>query len=108
MYVTVFRATGSSDEAMNLKYVEWASRLSPLLPGLDGFISMKQFLAEDGEVCFIVEFRDEVSHRAWSEHPLHLAAKEFGRTYFSSYDIKVCELRYQRSSKVDSSGSLKS
>lgn len=108
MYVTVFRATGSSDEAMNMQYLEWASRLSPLLPELDGFISMKQFLAEDGEVCFIVEFRDEVSHRAWSEHPLHLAAKEFGRTYFSSYDIKVCELRYQRSSKVDSSGSVKS
>lgn len=108
MYVTVFRATGSADEAMNDKYVEWASRLSPILPELDGFISMKQFVAEDGEVCFIVEFRDEASHRAWSEHPLHLAAKEFGRTYFSSYDIKVCELRYQRSSKADSSRSVES
>ncbi|NMG74201.1 antibiotic biosynthesis monooxygenase family protein [Aromatoleum diolicum] len=98
MYVTVFRAKGSADHSMQMQYSEWFNRLAPLLPDLDGFISMKQYLADDGEACFIVEFRDEVSHRAWSEHPLHLAAKEFGRSFFSSYDIKVCELRYQRSS----------
>lgn len=100
LYLTVFRAIGSSDEEMSREYVEWAIYFSPLLPELDGFVSMKRFQAEDGEVCFIVEFRDETSFRAWSTHPLYIAAKNFGRTYFFSYDIKVCELRSQRSSVI--------
>jgi heme-degrading monooxygenase HmoA len=60
---------------------------------MPGFVSYKDFVAEDGESVSIVEF-DSVEHlQAWRDHPEHRAAQEQGRsTFFSEYHVQVCNV----------------
>lgn len=60
---------------------------------LPGFISYKDFAAEDGEGVAIVEFATMEALEAWRHHPDHMKAKERGKKeFFESYSIQVCEV----------------
>jgi len=94
MIVTVFRSRlmpGFKDE-----YVALVERMAELAQATPGYISHKGFWAEDGERCTIVEFENEEGQRLWRTNTEHMAAQRLGRTkYYETYDIQVCDVRYE-------------
>ena len=91
MIVTVFRSRllpGVDDE-----YVALAKRMAEIARTMPGFVSEKDFLADDGERVTIVEFEHAEGLRAWRTNPEHLAAQKLARRkYYSAYHIQVCTL----------------
>lgn len=66
-------------------------RMIQLASAMPGFLSYKDFTAEDGESVAIVEFADMASLLAWREHPEHKAMQQRGREEFMAhYHIQVC------------------
>ena len=58
---------------------------------MPGFVSYKDFTAEDGENVTIVEFESLETLAAWRDHPEHKRAQARGRAeFFSEYHIQVC------------------
>jgi heme-degrading monooxygenase HmoA len=58
-----------------------------------GFVSIKDFVAEDGERVALVEFETEAQSRAWAQHPEHRKAQQEGRDlYYSAYSLQICEV----------------
>jgi heme-degrading monooxygenase HmoA len=101
MIVTVFRSRllpGVREE-----YVALAKRLRELAATMPGYISHKDFFAEDGERVAVVEFESEEGMRAWRTHPEHVAAQRKARQiYYSDYSIQVCEVvREHKFSRAD-------
>jgi heme-degrading monooxygenase HmoA len=98
MIVTVFRSrllAGVRDD-----YVTLVDRMTELAAAMPGYISHKGFFADDGERVTIVEFESEEAQRAWRMHPEHREAQRKGREdYYTSYSLKICELK--RASKFD-------
>jgi heme-degrading monooxygenase HmoA len=90
MVVVVFRAR--LRDGVDLVALEaLGKRMYELASAMPGFVSYKDFSAEDGEGVSIVEFEDEASVQAWYAHPEHRAAQEKGRAeIFSEYRIQVC------------------
>jgi heme-degrading monooxygenase HmoA len=93
--VTVYRARKSLLPEQLDKYQRFARILGSAVKDIPGFVSVKRFSAEDGEVCTIVELEDMEALKRWRDHPVHLKAKEFGKDFFSEYNTKVCELSCQ-------------
>jgi heme-degrading monooxygenase HmoA len=96
MILTVFRARlradADADAAAALN-----ERMLALATAMPGFVSYKDFAAEDGENVTIVEFASEAEQLAWRNQPEHRDAQEHGRReFFSEYQIQVCrvERRY--------------
>ncbi len=91
MIVTVFRSRlrpGVRDQ-----YLAMANRMHEIAKTMPGYVSDKDFVAEDGERVTVVEFESEEAMRAWRQHPEHIMAQKKARAvYFSSYRIQVCEL----------------
>lgn len=98
MIVTVFRSRlrpGIEDE-----YAALAARMSELARTMPGYVSEKDFTAEDGERVTIVEFEHEEGLRAWRTIPDHIAAQNLGRQkFYSEYHIQVCTM--ERESKFE-------
>lgn len=91
MIVTVFRSR--LREENRDRYEEVAPRMSELARAMPGYRSHKVFVAEDGERVTIVEFDDEASQRAWSNHAGHVAAKQQGReSFYAEYRLQVCSV----------------
>lgn len=58
---------------------------------MPGFISYKDFVAEDGENVTVIEWESLEALEAWREHPEHKLAQDQGRNrFFSEYKIQVC------------------
>jgi heme-degrading monooxygenase HmoA len=58
---------------------------------MPGFVSIKTFVADDGERVSIVEFASADAQQAWRQHPAHLEAQRLGREkFYSEYRIQVC------------------
>jgi len=89
MVVIVFRSRirpGTESELMAI-----GARMYELASSMPGFVSYKDFAAEDGENVTIVEF-DTLDHlAAWRDHPEHKQVQQRGREhFFSEYHIQVC------------------
>jgi heme-degrading monooxygenase HmoA len=68
-----------------------AQRMYELASGMPGFISYKDFVAEDGENVSVVEFESPETLAAWRDHPEHKLVQARGRAdYFAEYRIQVC------------------
>jgi heme-degrading monooxygenase HmoA len=91
MIVTVFRSRlrpGIRDE-----YVALADRMNEIARTMPGYISHKDFFADDGERLAIVEFEHEEGLRAWRLNPEHMAAQKLARKkYYTEYHVQVCAL----------------
>ena len=91
MIVTVFRSRlrpGVGDE-----YRALVCRMIELAETMPGYVSHKDFSAEDGERVTIVEFEHEEGQHTWRTNPEHLAAQKLAREkYYSEYHIQVCTL----------------
>ncbi len=92
MIVVVFRSRLRAD--VDIPALEAAAaRMFELASAMPGFVSYKDFAAEDGEFLSLVEFADAASVAAWGRHPEHVAVQERGRREFmSDYRIQVCML----------------
>lgn len=90
MVVVVFRSRirPGAEDAIN----DVGGRMYELAVSMPGFVSYKDFVAEDGEGVAIVEF-DTLDHlAAWRDHPEHRQAQQRGRgEFFSAFHIQVCE-----------------
>jgi heme-degrading monooxygenase HmoA len=91
MIVTVFRSR--LKPGLREEYVTLANRMNELARTMPGYISHKDFYANDGERVAIVEFAHEEGQRAWQTNPEHRAAQKLAREkYYTEYHIQVCTL----------------
>lgn len=96
MLVVVFRnrvRAGVEEE-----YGAHAERVYQLAVEMPGFVSSKDFTADDGERLTVVEFRSAEELAAWRVQSEHLTAQQRGRDhYYTEYSLQVCqELRRSR------------
>ena len=91
MIITVFRTRlkpGVGDE-----YRAQVRRMIELAETMPGYVSHKDFTADDGERVTIVEFEHEEGLRTWRTNPEHRAAQKMARDkYYTEYRIQVCTL----------------
>ncbi len=93
MVVIVFRST--LRDGVNAERLAVAgSRMYEIASTMPGFVSYKDFVAEDGGNLTLVEFESEAELLAWRDHPEHVAVQRQGREeFFVAYRIQVCEPR---------------
>jgi heme-degrading monooxygenase HmoA len=66
-------------------------KMQAIVTTMPGFISVKMFTAEDGEVLALAEFDSLDALQAWKEHPEHIVAQQRGREEFlAAYRVQVC------------------
>jgi len=94
MIVVVFR--NRLRQGVEQEFQPHASAIYELAQKMPGFVSSKDFVAEDGERLAIIEFRSAEELEAWRTQADHWAAKQRGREhYFSEYSLQVCEVLRQ-------------
>lgn len=99
MMVTVFRSRVRPENVD--EYMKIAGKMKELAMAMPGYISHKNFTAEDGERVAIVEFESEEAHRAWAELPAHRKAQQLGRErFYSEFSIHVCKALRSNSFKL--------
>jgi heme-degrading monooxygenase HmoA len=95
MIVTIFRSRlrpGVDDE-----YGPTAERMDVLAAAMPGYVSHKEFTAEDGERVTIVEFENEEALQAWRMHPEHREAQRRGRErFYAEYRLQTCKVLRDR------------
>lgn len=91
MIVIAFRSR-LRDDVDPAELARLGGRMYELATAMPGFVSYKDFTAEDGENVSIVEFESLETLAAWRNHPEHRQAQQRGRdALFSEYHIQVCE-----------------
>lgn len=81
-------------------YGTHAERVHERAVAMPGFVSAKDFTAEDGERLSLVEWDGEAELRAWRDLPEHRTAQEMGRgRYYQAYALDVCQVAH--SSRFD-------
>ena len=68
-----------------------AERMFGLAVAMPGFAAAKDFVADDGERCAVIEFDSAEHLAAWRDHGEHAATQQRGRErYYSEYRLSVC------------------
>ncbi len=92
MVIVIFRTrlrAGADQDAL----VQLTQEMRTLVQTIPGFLSVKDFVASDGESVSIAEFQTMAAAKVWREHPEHRHAQGRGRTeFFSHYHVQVCEV----------------
>lgn len=92
MVIVIFRTRlkdGADQDALAALTREMRNRVRTV----PGFVSIKEFLATDGEGVAVAEFETMDAVEAWREHPDHRRAQERGRKeFFSRYRVQVGEV----------------
>ena len=92
MVIVIFR-TRLKDGADQGALADLTREMRDRVRSVPGFVSIKEFLAADGEGVAVVEFETMAAVKAWREHPDHRQAQERGRKeFFSSYRVQVGEV----------------
>ncbi|MEW6296478.1 MAG: antibiotic biosynthesis monooxygenase [Thermodesulfobacteriota bacterium] len=92
MVIVVFRSRLREDANLE-ELARLYERLYTLVSAMPGFISVKDFQANDGEAVSIAVFDSLDAVTAWRAHSEHQAAQERGRNeFFSEYSIQVCTM----------------
>jgi heme-degrading monooxygenase HmoA len=79
-----------SDAPMG-EYSVDAAHMEDRVHAMPGFISMKRYVAGDGETITVARFSSEAALDAWRSDPEHLAVQERGRSqYYESYWVHTC------------------
>lgn len=90
MVVTVFRSR--LRDGVDMAALEaLGARMYELASAMPGFVSYKDFAAQDGELLTLIEFESMDTLAAWRDQPEHRVAQQRGRDeFFSDYHIQVC------------------
>ena len=95
MIVTVF--CSRLREGVREEYVALANRMNELARTIPGYVSHKDFYANDGERVAVVE----EGQRAWQTNPEHRTAqKQACEKYYTEYHIQVCRLERESKFKL--------
>ena len=87
MFLTVFRNRKRPDADM-AAYAADAARMEALAEGRPGYISIKSYVADDGEVVSISEWESEAAALAWRRNAAHAEVQARGREhYYESYTL---------------------
>ena len=90
--IVILFGTKLRDDADLEDYEETGRHMDEFVRRMPGFISVKQFVAEDGDAVTIARFESEEALDAWRTHPGHLAAQKKGREkFYDSYWVQVCK-----------------
>jgi heme-degrading monooxygenase HmoA len=90
MYLTVFRNRKRPDMDV-VAYQADNARMEELAAQQPGFVSIKGFVADDGEVVAISQWESEAAAKAWGRHPEHAQVQARGRSdYYASYTLYAC------------------
>ncbi len=74
-------------------YGRTSRRMHEIVEKMPGFISLKEYTGEDGEVIDLARFRDEASLETWRREPEHLDAQRQGREeFYDHYWIQVLKV----------------
>ncbi|MCX4164958.1 MULTISPECIES: antibiotic biosynthesis monooxygenase [Paraburkholderia] len=91
MIVTVLRSRLNPDAQED--YKRWLARMSVVASEVPGYISHRDFIAEDGERVIVVEFESEEDVRAWTRHREYAQAnKKGGSALFAEFRVQVCNV----------------
>lgn len=87
MYLVVFRNRKRADLDA-AAYAADAVRMEELAAAQPGYLSFKSYVAEDGEVVALSEWRDEAAALAWRRVAEHAAVQARGRAeYYDTYTL---------------------
>ena len=90
MVVTIFRSR--LDPSHAAEYQDLAGRIRALAAEMLGFVSIKTFVAEDGERLSMVVFDSPEAQKAWRENVQHKEAQQLGwSSLYSEFSVIVCE-----------------
>jgi heme-degrading monooxygenase HmoA len=74
-------------------YQATSRRMHELVEKMPGFISLKEYTGEDGDVIDIARFKDETSLEEWRRKPEHLEAQRRGREeFYDHYRIQALKV----------------
>jgi heme-degrading monooxygenase HmoA len=91
MYLTVFRNRKRADMD-SVAYSADNARMEELGQAMPGFISIKSFAADDGELVTISEWESEAHAKAWGRHPEHAVVQTRGKAdYYAEYTLYSVE-----------------
>ncbi|HEY1551342.1 MAG TPA: nuclear transport factor 2 family protein [Kofleriaceae bacterium] len=80
-------------EGVDGAYGPDAAHMFGLAVAMPGFVGSKDFAADDGERCAVIEFDSAEHLAAWRDHGEHAAMQQRGRDrYYSGYRLSVCEV----------------
>ncbi|PRC95266.1 antibiotic biosynthesis monooxygenase family protein [Solimicrobium silvestre] len=77
------------------QYLDIASSLSPMLMGMDGFISIERFqsLSNPEKILSLSFWRDEAAVAEWRNREEHRAAQSTGRSaIFEDYRLRIASV----------------
>jgi heme-degrading monooxygenase HmoA len=84
------------------EYNTTAERLFKIVSAMPGFISYREYEANDGELLGVTEWSSAEALAGWRENPEHRKAQERGRqVFYAEYDITVCTRLHGYSFKSD-------
>ena len=81
MIIVLFKADLRED-ANREDYQATLRHMRELVQQIPGFISVKRFVADDGESFTLARFASEEALEAWRTQPEHLEAQRKGREHF--------------------------
>lgn len=90
MFLVVFRnrKRAGIDAAA---YAADAAAMDALARAQPGFLSVKSYLADDGEVVTISEWESEAAAKQWGRHPDHAKVQARGVAgYYEQYTLFSC------------------
>jgi heme-degrading monooxygenase HmoA len=91
MFLVVFRNRKRADVDY-AAYSADAERMEELAREQPGYLGFKSYVADDGEVIALSEWKDEASALAWRREAEHAAVQGKGRTnYYASYTLFACD-----------------
>src|ERR1700733_15351848 len=72
-------------------YAPDAERMFGLAVAMPGFVAAKDFIADNGDRCAVIEFDSAEHLAAWRDHEQHAPMQQRGRDrYYSEYRLSVC------------------
>lgn len=93
MIAVLFEAEARPEHQM--RYLQLAADLSPLLKDIDGFISIERFqsLGDKKKILSLSWWRDDAAVQAWKRNLCHQAAQREAReTLFAGYRLRIVTL----------------
>jgi len=90
--VVVLFGTKLRDDADPDEYRQRSRRMNELVRRIPGFISIKGFLAQDGDEVSIARFESEDALDVWRFQPEHVETQRRAReAFYESYWVQVCK-----------------
>jgi heme-degrading monooxygenase HmoA len=90
--VVVLFGTKMREDANLDEYRQRSRRMNELVRQIPGFISIKGFVADDGDEVSIARFESEDALDAWRSQPDHVETQHRAReAFYESYWVQVCK-----------------